>query len=308
MFFPLYPLKKSIGKVIHGFCSIDPISYSRQNHPMTLAALRQAVQTLPNTPKFPVLFVGHGSPMNAVEDNAYIRAWKKIGATLPTPNAILAISAHWLTEGTKVHIAAQPRTIHDFYGFPEALYNIRYDCAGAPVVAEATRETLFPTPVGEDTEWGVDHGTWVVLKHMYPEANIPVFQLSIDVARSHRAHYELAEALKPLREKGVLVIGSGNIVHNLGRIAWDPTVPPYAWADEFDQRAKLLLESGNHDALVDYEKLGDTATLAIPTPEHYWPLLYTLGLKDKTDAVSFPVEGIAHGSISMRAVLFDTPK
>ena len=275
---------------------------------MTLAELKRAVDQLPNTPRFPVLFVGHGSPMNAIEQNAYVAGWKSLGASLPTPNAILAVSAHWLTEGTKVHIAKHPRTIHDFYGFPEELYNLRYECSGAPEFAQATSDVLAPTIVANDTEWGLDHGTWVVLRHMYPEANIPVFQLSIDVARSHRAHYDLATQLRPLREKGVLVIGSGNIVHNLGRIAWDPAVLPFAWADEFDQRAKLLLEIGDNDSLIDYEKLGDSATLAIPTPDHYWPLIYTLGLKEKGDQVSFPVEGIAHGSISMRAVLFNSHK
>ncbi len=271
---------------------------------MTLSDFKQFADNLPHTQRYPVLFVGHGNPMNAVEENAYVRAWKILGSTLSVPHAILVVSAHWLTEGTKVHIANTPRTIHDFYGFPEELYKIRYDCPGAPNYAEATMALLSPTPVTGDTQWGLDHGSWVILRHLYPNADVPVFQLSIDVSRTHRAHYELAQLLRPLREKGVLVIGSGNIVHNLGRIDFEQDAKPFSWAEEFDETAKSLLLSGDDDALVDYEKIGGAATLAIPTPDHYWPLLYALGLKVKGDRVTFPVEGIAHSSISMRTVLF----
>jgi 4,5-DOPA dioxygenase extradiol len=269
---------------------------------MTLHELKNTVGQLPNTERMPALFVGHGSPLNAIEDNAYVEGWKKLGAELPRPHAILSISAHWLTEGTRVHVGARPKTIHDFFGFPKALNDVHYACDGSPESARAAAACLAPTNVGEDTDWGLDHGTWVVLHRMFPAADIPVFQLSIDIGRSHRAHYELGKLLSPLREKGILIMGSGNIVHNLGEMTWEENAAPFDWASAFDAQAHKLLIEGNHTALIDYAKLGREAELAIPTPEHYWPLLYLLGLQEKNEHITFPVEGIAHGSISMRTM------
>ncbi len=269
---------------------------------MTLHDLTPLFNSLPSTMRFPVLFVGHGNPMNALETNRYTESWRALGTTLPVPHAILSISAHWLTEGTKVHMVEEPKTIHDFWGFPKELYDVTYECSGALKFAGATKELLTPRDVGLDTEWGLDHGTWSVLRHLYPLANIPVYQMSIDLGLSHRAHYELAESLRPLREKGVLIMGSGNLVHNLGRIAWEEGAKPYYWAGHFDAQAKNFLSDGNHDALIDYEKLGEEAVLSIPTPDHYWPMLYALGAGSRGEQITFPVEGIAHGSISMRAI------
>ncbi len=269
---------------------------------MTLNELKKITDALQNTPQMPALFVGHGSPMNAIEENSYVLGWRKLGRSLPTPTAILSISAHWLTKGTKVHITKHPKTIHDFFGFPKELYGITYDCLGSPEFALQTKNILTPNTVTEDSTWGMDHGTWVVLRHMFPDAHIPVFQMSIAVERSHEAHYALGKLLAPLRKKGVLIMGSGNLVHNLGHIAWGPEVAPFDWATSFDAAAEKLLVDGNHPALINYEKIGVEAKLAIPTPDHYLPLLYVLGLQGRIESVSFPVIGIAHGSISMRAV------
>ncbi len=269
---------------------------------MTLKEFQTAAESLPHTQNMPALFVGHGSPMNAIEDNTYARAWKKLGGALPRPAAILAISAHWLTEGTFVHVAKKPRTIHDFWGFPKALYDMTYPCPGAPEYARATADTTKGVQIREDRDWGVDHGTWIVLHRMYPDADIPVFQMSIDISRPASFHYELGRTLAPLRKRGVLIMGSGNVVHNLGKIAWEKDAEPFDWALEFDATAKELLAKGDHGALISFEDLGHAASLAIPTPDHYWPLLYTIGLQEKSDGLSFPVEGIAHGSVSMRAI------
>lgn len=269
---------------------------------MTLAAFMHIADQLPNTERFPVLFVGHGNPMNAIAENSYVDGWKKLGGTLPRPSVILSISAHWLTEGTRVHMNAKPKTIHDFWGFPKELYDITYPCPGAPSHANATKELLEGVNVANDTDWGIDHGTWSVLARMYPDANIPVFQMSMDISRGHRGHYELGAMLRPLREKGVLIMGSGNLVHNLGKVLWEPDAKPFDWASAFDMQAKQLIENHDHQALIAYEKLGAEAALAIPTPDHYWPLLYALGAQHNDEGVSFPVEGIAHGSISMRVV------
>ncbi len=269
---------------------------------MTLHEFKDVTDALPSTPKMPAVFVGHGSPMNALEDNIYARGWNKLGKNLPRPNAILAISAHWLTEGTSVHIATKPKTIHDFWGFPKELYDMTYPCPGAPEYAREAVSAVKKVRISEDTNWGVDHGTWIVLHHMYPEADVPVFQMSIDMSKSSQWHFELGQELATLREKGVLIMGSGNIVHNLGNISWEENAKPFDWAVEFDTQVKDLLEKGDYHSLIAYEKLGTAAALAIPTPDHYWPLLYMLGLQEKNDELSFPVEGIAHGSVSMRAI------
>lgn len=259
--------------------------------------------TLPEK-KMPALFVGHGNPMNAIQDSPYSRAWKRLGESLPRPRAILAISAHWLSDRTSVLDATHPRTIHDFYGFPDELYQVTYPCPGAPDLAEEVYHLGAGIPVTKDSSWGIDHGTWSVLRRIYPDADIPVTQLSIDMSMPPRFHFELGRMLLPLRYQGILIIGSGNIVHNLGVLRWEEDAAPYDWAIEFDELVVELIERNDTAALVDYKNLGRAAGLAIPTPDHYLPLLSVLGLRDGSDRVSYPVTGIDLGSVSMRAVLF----
>ena len=263
-----------------------------------------SLHDLPSTPRMPLLFVGHGSPMNAIEDNAYSQSWRQLGATLPTPKAILCISAHWLTEGgTLIHNGSHPKTIHDFWGFPQELYTVLYPAPGSPDFA-AHAKSIATNKVEFDQTWGLDHGAWSVLVHLFPKANIPVFQMSIDFSRHGDFHYEFGKELAILRDKGVLLLGSGNIVHNLGRVNFSPDAQPFDWAVEFDEQAKTFLSHGNDQSLISYPSLGTAAHLSIPTPDHYWPLLYILGAKHKDDGISYPTEGIAHGSVSMRSVLF----
>lgn len=273
------------------------------NAVMTHHELLAQLKNHPETPQMPALFVGHGSPMNGIEDNLFSLGWEKLGKKLPAPRAILSISAHWLTRGTEVHVSPHPRTIHDFWGFPKELYAISYPCPGAPEYASLVQDIVTQIKVSSDLDWGIDHGTWIVLHRMFPNANIPVFQMSIDMTRGHREHYELAKELRALRKRGVLILGSGNLVHNLGEIDFSEQANIFPWASEFDGRAKELIASQNHDALIGYEKLGHSALLAVPTPEHYWPLLYILGLQEENEGAIFPIEGITHGSISMRCVL-----
>ncbi len=253
-------------------------------------------------PKMPVLFVGHGSPMNAVEDNQYTAAWKVLGEKLPRPKAILMVSAHWLTQGTKVHETKHPNTIHDFWGFPEPLYQIQYPCPGAVDVANLIKVLVKKTKIDSDTEWGIDHGAWVPLRYLFPKADVPIVQLSIDASQPASFHYQLGKELAPLREQNILIIASGNIVHNLGMMRYEPEAKPFSWAEEYDEVTKQLLFERDHEPLIKYERLGNAAALSIPTPEHYWPLLYAIALQEKEDAISFPVTGIAYGSISMRAI------
>ncbi len=271
---------------------------------MTLGDLKNLADSGGVSEKMPVVFFGHGSPMNGIEDNQYSRAWIELGTKLPRPRAILSISAHWLTEGTRVHVAEKPKTIHDFWGFPKELYNLTYPCAGSPEVAHETQKLVGKTEVAPDNDWGVDHGTWIVLHRVFPKADIPVFQMSIDYTKDAAWHYELGRELAGLRRRGVLIIGSGNIVHNLGIIDFDPAAKPRDWALEFDDTARILIEQGNHKALMEYEKLGHAADLAIPTPDHYWPLMYILALQEKDESLSYPIDGIAHGSVSMRTITF----
>ncbi len=272
---------------------------------MTLQESLTALTTLPTTDPLPAVFVGHGSPMNAIEDNEYSRAWHTLGSSLPTPRAVLVVSAHWLTDGsTMVHTGTNPKTIHDFWGFPKELYDISYPAPGAPEHAHTTQEAVTATHIQADTEWGLDHGTWSVLRHMYPSANIPTFQLSIDFSKGGSFHYEVGQELRKLRSHGVLIMGSGNLVHNLGRISFAENATPFDWALEFDATAKDLLSKRSHDRLINHHELGHSATLSIPTPDHFWPLLYVLGASTARDNLSFPVEGIAHSSISMRTVLY----
>jgi len=249
----------------------------------------------------PVLFVGHGSPMNAIEDSPYAAAWREEAEGIPRPAAILSVSAHWETDGARVTSMRHPRTIHDFYGFPEELYRVRYPAPGSPELAERVRELAGGEGVAADESWGLDHGTWAVVRRMYPAADIPVVQLSLDRMRQPAEHVALARKLLPLREEGVLIVGSGNLVHNLPLMRWGE-VAPYSWAEEFDNHAARLILAGEVEKLADYPALGEAARLSIPTSEHYLPLLYALVLRLPDEPASFFAEGIALGSVSMRSV------
>lgn len=251
----------------------------------------------------PALFFGHGNPMNALQDNAYTRAWGAIGRSIPRPRAILCISAHWYGEGTMVTAMERPRTIHDFGGFPRELSEVRYPAPGDPKLAAHVQDLLRPTAVALDLDWGLDHGTWSVLCHVFPDADIPVVQLSIDETQPPAFHFDLARRLAALREEGVLVAGSGNVVHNLHAYAWGRhPAEPFDWALRFEERARALMESGNAETLLNYESLGSDAHLSIPTPEHFLPLVYVLALRRDGERVSFPVSGMDGGSISMLSV------
>jgi len=255
--------------------------------------------------RMPTIFLGHGNPMNALLTNDYTEGWRAIGASIPRPKAILSVSAHWYVPGTAVTAMPRPRTIHDFGGFPRALFEYRYPAPGDPELAKSVRALLAPLDVALDTSWGLDHGTWAVLCHVYPEADIPVAQLSIDETKPARFHYELGRHLRTLRDEGVLVIGSGDIVHNLHAYAWGGhPVEAYDWALRFEATARELIVAGDYEPLVNYETLGQDALLSVPTPDHYLPLLYVLGASVKGERVSFPVEGIDGGSVSMLTVQF----
>jgi len=251
----------------------------------------------------PVLFIGHGNPMNAIEETVYTAAWREAAASIPRPKAILCISAHWETEGTCVTAMTRPQTMHDFYGFPEELFQVQYPAPGSPELAERVRSLVSSAAVRLDdgSSWGLDHGAWSVLRRMYPDADIPTVQLSLDRTQMPRFHYDLGRELQALRGEGVLIVGSGNIVHNLRLLQWDAG-EPYPWAVEFDQKAADLILAGEHDRLVDYPALGEAARLSIPTNEHYLPLLYVLALQQPGEPVAFFAEGLPLGSISMRSV------
>jgi 4,5-DOPA dioxygenase extradiol len=251
----------------------------------------------------PAIFLGHGSPMNAIQQNGYTEAWRRWGQAYPKPSAVLCISAHWYVRRTAVTFAPQPITIHDFGGFPPELYAVQYPAPGDQALAQRVRDILAPEPVDFDEEWGFDHGTWSVLKHVYPEADIPVVQLSINASRPAAWHFELGRRLSPLREQGILIVGSGNLVHNLR--AWlrgAPTGEPFDWALRFDTAARAAMASGEWTSLIDYERWGRDAQLSVPTPEHYLPLLYVLGSARPAEELSFPVQGFDGGSISMLSV------
>lgn len=252
--------------------------------------------------RMPAVFFGHGSPMNTLERNRYTEAWRRLGESLPKPKAILAVSAHWYTRSTAVTAMESPRTIHDFGGFPQELFEVQYPAPGDPALAERVRELLAPVDVRLDKSWGLDHGTWSVLVHAFPHADVPVVQLSIDGTQPPSFHHELAQKLAPLRDEGVLIIGSGNVVHNLGRMQWDERAKPYDWATRFNEQVRAHLVAHEHQALIDYASIGDDARLCVPTPEHYLPLLYILALQDQGEALSFPVDGIEYGSIGMLSV------
>jgi len=256
----------------------------------------------------PVLFVGHGSPMNIISENSYTRDLSRAAMELPKPKAIMVISAHWLTSGTCVGCMDKPRTIYDFYGFPDELYKIRYPCKGAPELANLAINVVKSVNVKCDSQWGLDHASWAVLKHMYPKADVPVFEMSLDYSpyndwkpKSMEYHYKLASELLPLRKKGVLILGSGNIVHNLGLIDFDTYSKPFPWAVKFDEKVKACLQNKNHGALLNYLELGQEARYAAPTLDHYLPMIYVLGLQQKDEQIKFIHEGFQNGSVSMRA-------
>jgi 4,5-DOPA dioxygenase extradiol len=254
----------------------------------------------PGGSKMPLLFIGHGNPMNAIQENDFSRAWAAMGAALPKPDAVLCISAHWETSGTRLTAMLTPQTLYDFSGFPKELYEQRYPAPGSPALARLIQERFTQTRLHLDHNWGLDHGAWSVLKHLFPAADVPVVQLSLDFSLKPPDHYRLAAGLKWLRDHKVLILGSGNMVHNLRTIAWQASA--YDWASAFDQRLKHLIQTGDHDTLILYEKIGEAAHLAIPTNEHYLPLLYILALQEPGESIRFFAEQVTLGSISMRSV------
>ncbi|MBI3221199.1 MAG: 4,5-DOPA dioxygenase extradiol [Bacteroidetes bacterium] len=272
---------------------------------MNLQDLSHLSDSFAATPKMPVLFLGHGSPMNAIEENEFVAGFRNVAKNIPLPQAILCISAHWFTRGTKVTAMEMPPTIHDFGGFPPALYQVQYPAKGSPALAAETKTLLQPTHVDLDEKWGLDHGAWSVIKHLYPNANVPVIQMSIDYTQPARYHYELAKKLSALRQKGILIIGSGNIIHNL-RMADFPNMHKdnygYDWAIEARAAINGHLQDGNYAPLIDFDKQGKAYQLAIPTPDHYLPLIYTLALQDKTDSLSLFNDKLLAGSLSMTSV------
>lgn len=275
---------------------------------MTLGSLKILADSLEKTEnKMPVLFIGHGSPMNGIENNQFSRVWEKLAKEIPTPKAVLCISAHWLTKGTHVTAMEHPETIHDFGGFPQALFDVQYPAPGNPILAAETKKIITTTDVGLDHDWGLDHGTWSVVKRMYPLANIPVVQLSIDYYKSAQYHYDLAKQLSSLRNKGVLIIGSGNMVHNLGLVDFsriNETDYGFDWALEMNAVFKNKILSRDHAGLINWQTMGKAAELAIPTPDHYFPLIYTLALQEKNESAAFFNDNAVGGSLTMTSVKF----
>jgi 4,5-DOPA dioxygenase extradiol len=272
---------------------------------MKLDALNKIAESAGNTEQMPVLFLGHGSPMNAIEENEFVAGWREVGKTLPRPQAILCISAHWETRGTLVTAMEHPPTIHDFGGFPPQLYEVQYPAPGSPELAAETRKILTKTEVGLDHKWGLDHGCWSVVKHLYPAADVPVIQMSLDYYQTPQAHYDLAKELSALRKKGVLIVGSGNLVHNLQRVAWDKLNEPgfaFDWATEASETMKKYILNGDHKQLINYKTQGRAFDLAIPTPEHFLPLLYILALKEDHEKVSIFNDKAVAGSLSMTSL------
>ena len=259
--------------------------------------------------KMPVLFMGHGSPMNGIEENEFSEYWSKLANEIPRPEVVLCISAHWLTRGSHVTAMPNPKTIHDFGGFPEELYEVQYPAQGNQELAKEVSAIVQSTNIGLNHDWGLDHGTWTVVRHMYPEADIPVIQLSIDFYKPAAYHYKLAGELASLRNKRVLIIGSGNMVHNLRMVDWKNMNTPdfgYDWAKEINETFKEKIEKADHKPLIDYQNLGNAARLAIPTPDHYFPLIYTLGLRDRKDEIEFFNDKHVGGSLTMTSVKFSS--
>lgn len=271
---------------------------------MKLQQLNKMTEPLGRTKKMPVLFLGHGSPMNAIEENEFVAEFRNIAKEIPRPNAILCVSAHWETKGTFVTAMQNPPTIHDFGGFPKELFAVQYPAPGSPDLAKETQSLITNTEVGLDHQWGLDHGAWSVIKHLYPNGDIPVIQMSIDYSQSSQYHYELAKQIKSLREKGVLIIGSGNMVHNLRMVAWNQMNENFGfdWALEANDKMKNYIMNGDHNQLINFRSQGKAFDLAIPTPEHYLPLLYSLAVKDEKDQVSLFNDKAVAGSLSMTSV------
>ncbi|MEI7802207.1 MAG: 4,5-DOPA dioxygenase extradiol [Bacteroidota bacterium] len=272
---------------------------------MKLNELNKLTATYNSTEQMPVLFMGHGSPMNAIEENEFVTGWRNIGKTLPKPNAIICVSAHWETKGTYVTAMEKPKTIHDFGGFPQALFDVQYPAPGNPALAQETKSTVHKTEIGLDDKWGLDHGAWSVISRLYPNADVPVLQLSLDYTQPAQYHYDLAKELATLRKKGVLIIGSGNMVHNLGMVAWDKLNAPeygYDWAIEANDKMKKYILNGDHQSLINYKSQGKPFELSIPTPEHYLPLLYTLALKEENEKVSLFNDKAIGGSLTMTSL------
>src|ERR1035437_6436391 len=276
--------------------------------PMKLKELEIITEDFTQTEKMPVLFMGHGNPMNAIEENEFVIGFRNIGKGIQRPNAILVISAHWETKGTFVTAMDKPQTIHDFGGFPQALYDVRYPAPGSPSLAYETKRIIKKAQVGLDDQWGLDHGTWSVVKHLYPKADVPVIQMSIDYTKDARYHYELASELAPLRRKGILIIGSGNMVHNLGMIAWDKLDTDsygFDWALEANEKMKKFILSDDHASLINYKTQGKAFDLAIPSPEHYLPLIYSLGLKENQEKITLFNDKAVAGSLTMTSLKID---
>lgn len=276
---------------------------------MGLKEFNKMTEMFGNTEQMPVLFLGHGSPMNAIEDNEFSRKWEEIGKTLPKPEAVLCISAHWETRGTFVTAMLKPATIHDFGGFPQTLFDVQYPAPGSPVLAAGTKNIITKTEVGLDEKWGLDHGCWSVVRHLYPKADIPVIQMSLDYYQTPQYHYDIAKELATLRKKGVLIIGSGNMVHNLGMVAWaklNSEEYGYDWAIEANEKMKKNILSDDHNQLINYKSQGKAYNMAIPTPEHYLPLLYALALKEKNEKLILFNDKIVAGSLSMTSLRIDS--
>ena len=287
---------------MHRRKAIQLMSLAPLGAAMDLRELGRSVADLPNTPRMPVLFLGHGSPMNAIEDNPFTRGWRDLGKDLPKPSTILCISAHWETHGTFVTGMEKPRTIHDFGGFPQALFDVQYPAPGSAALVQNVQAAATSQHIGVDHTWGLDHGAWSVIMHLFPKADVPVVQLSLDRNMSPQQHYDLARELSVLRTKGVLIIGSGNMVHNLGVLDWNNPDSGYDWAIEANERMKQAITSGDHSVLISYQAQGRAFQLSIPTREHFLPLLFTLGLKAKDEPVVIFNDRTLMGAISMTSV------
>lgn len=265
-------------------------------------------EVLGSTERMPVLFMGHGSPMNAIEENEFVAGFRKMGEGIPKPSAVICVSAHWETRGTYVTAMEKPRTIHDFGGFPQALFDVQYPAPGSPQMAAETQKTITKTTVGLDEKWGLDHGAWSVVKHLYPKADVPVLQLSLDYTQPAQYHYELARELAALRKKGVLIVGSGNMVHNLGMVAWNRLNESgfgYDWAIEASEKMKKGILSGDHQSLINFRAQGKAFDLSIPTAEHYLPLLYILALQEKGETATLFNDKALGGALTMTSVKID---
>ena len=298
-------MKKLTRKQFLQTLSILPLAGAAMN----VKELNSMTSPFGYTEKMPVLFLGHGSPMNAIEENEFVHGFREVARSIPKPNAILCVSAHWETKGTFVTAMEKPATIHDFGGFPKELFDVQYPAPGSPGLAGETKKIVSKTTVGLDEKWGLDHGAWSVIKHLYPAADVPVIQLSLDYSQGPQYHYELAKELAVLRNRGILIIGSGNMVHNLGLLAWNKMREDnfaFDWAKEASSTMKKLITGGDHSPLIKYDLQGKAFKLAIPTPEHYLPLLYALALQDEKDSLSLFNDKAVAGSLTMTSVKIET--